>query len=81
METQEGVPARGAARGFLGDVLVEAIDVITGFAMDKAADFAASKVVEHFDSRVDQGIYTLTPERLPPLKGKTKGVFSATGDL
>jgi tetratricopeptide (TPR) repeat protein len=75
---EEGVPARGAARGFLGDVLVEAIDVITGLAVDKAADFAASKVVEHFDSRVDQGVYRLKPERLTPLKGEPNGAFAAS---
>ena len=54
----------GATRGFLGDVLVRAFHVITGFAEDKAADFVASKVVQAFDSQVDPGVYQLD-RRLP----------------
>ena len=43
--------ARAAERraAFSGDVFVRAIDVLTGIAEDKAADFVASKVVRAFD--------------------------------
>jgi tetratricopeptide (TPR) repeat protein len=68
---EEANPARGAARGFLGDVLVQAIDVVTGLVTDKAADFAASAVVNQFDARVDPGVYELNPERLTSLKGQS----------
>jgi tetratricopeptide (TPR) repeat protein len=76
---EEGIPARGATRGFLGDVLVQAIDVVTGLAVDKAADFVASKVVKRFDSRVDPdtGVYRLDAKRLIPLKGQSPGAFAA----
>src|SRR5215467_4209362 len=56
---EESTPARGATRGLLGDVAVRAMQVITGMAEDKAADFAASKVVTAFDSQVDAGVYGL----------------------
>jgi hypothetical protein len=68
---EEGVPVPGATRGFLGDVLVRAFHVVTGIAEDKAADFAASKVVQAFDSKVGAGVYRLD-RRLPEsFKGAT----------
>ncbi len=69
---EQASPARGATRGFLGDVLVRAVHVVTGFAEDKAADFAASKVVQRFDSQVDAGVYQLDPGRLTSLKGERR---------
>jgi hypothetical protein len=69
---EEGALVPGATRGFLGDVLVRAFHVLTGFAEDKATDFAASKVVQAFDSKVDPGVYQLD-RRLPEsFKGKTQ---------
>ena len=64
---EDAVPTRGATRGFLGDVLLEAIDVITGLAVDKAADFAASRVVDRFDSRVVEQVYKLNANELARL--------------
>ena len=61
---EEVAPTRGATRGFLGDVLVRAIQVITGIGEDKAADFVASKVVHAFDCQVDPGVYQLEPHKL-----------------
>ena len=61
---EDAVPTRGAMRGFLGDVLLEAIDIITGIAVDKAADFVASKVVDRFDSRVVEQVYKLRRRRV-----------------
>ena len=69
---EEGAPVPGATRGFLGDVLVRAFHVLTGFAEDKAADFVASKVVQAFDSKVDPGVYQL--DRILP------GVVQGTAD-
>ncbi len=70
---EQAMPTRGALRGFLGDVLVDGIDVVTDLVTDlitdKAADFAASKVVKGFDGRVAEGVYALNADRLSPLKG------------
>lgn len=65
---EEGVAVRGATRGFLGDVLLSAVDVITGLFKDPAADFAASKVVDLVDGQVVAGVYALKAEALSKLK-------------
>ena len=57
--SRKRAPVPGTTRGFLGDVQVRAVHVITGIAEDKAADFVASKVVQAFDSQVDPGVYKL----------------------
>ena len=68
---EQAAPTRGA--GFLGDVLLQAFEVITGFAKDsledKAADFVASQVVAKVDGQVDAGVYALQRESLAALKG------------
>src|SRR3954452_4669968 len=74
---EEGTPVPGATRGFLGDVLVRAFHVVTGFAEDKAADFVASKVVHAFDSKVDPGVYQLD-RRLPQsFKGRPQSSIAS----
>src|SRR6185369_5505087 len=69
---EQAAPTRGATRGFLGDVLLSAVEVITGLGEDQAADFAASKVVERVDAQVDEVVYVLDAETLPQLKGSGK---------
>jgi CHAT domain-containing protein len=64
---ESAAPTR--TRGFLGDVVLSAFEVLTGLAKDKAVDFAASQVVQHIDGQVDAGVYALRPESLQPLKG------------
>jgi tetratricopeptide (TPR) repeat protein/triacylglycerol esterase/lipase EstA (alpha/beta hydrolase family) len=77
---EDASATRGATRGFLGDVLVRAVETITGVAQDKAADFVASEVVKRFDSRVTAGVYKLGPDSLPALKGQqTAPVAAAAG--
>ena len=66
---EDAVPGRGASRGFLGDVVLAGVEVLTGFGKKKAADFAASGVVSLVDAQVDAGVYRLNPEDLPALKG------------
>ncbi|HUN93316.1 MAG TPA: CHAT domain-containing protein [Burkholderiaceae bacterium] len=61
--------ARGATRGLLGDVLVDAVQVITGAVEDAVADVAIDEVVRRVDAQVDPGVYALAPEVLPRLKG------------
>jgi CHAT domain-containing protein len=68
---EQAAPTRGA--GFLGDVLLQAFEVITGLGKgaleDTAADFVASQVVTHVDGQVDAGVYALKRESLAALKG------------
>jgi hypothetical protein len=61
------VATRGTTRGFLGDVMVKVIEVVTGKVADKVADFAASTMVKKFDAQVKEGVYRLSPDSLAPL--------------
>ena len=67
---EQSAAVRGKTRGFLGDVLLSAVQVITGAATGGAADFVAAKAVQHVDDQVTAGLYALSSESLPPLKGK-----------
>ena len=59
----------GATRGWLGQVLLGAVDVIKGLVVDKAVDIATAAVTRKLDGRVEAGVYALAPEALEPLKG------------
>ncbi len=60
---ESAAPVR--TRGFLGDVLLQAVEVVTGFG----ADIVVDKVKDRVDGQVETGIYALSPEQLAPLKG------------
>ncbi len=64
---EQAAPTR--SRGFLGDVLLQAFEVITGYVQEHAVDFVKSAVVAKVDGQVDAGVYTLRPETLTALKG------------
>lgn len=64
---EQAAPTR--SRGFLGNVLLQAFEVITGLGNDSAVDFVASKVVAKVDGQVDAGVYALQRESLAALKG------------
>ena len=64
---EQATPER--SRGFLGDVLLGVLEVITGIDTDNVADFAASKVVQKVDGQVQAGVYELSPDTLEALKG------------
>jgi CHAT domain-containing protein len=68
---EQGVATRGATRGFLGDVLLSGLHVVTDWVRDPAADLVASQVVQRVDGQVDAGVYALRPEAMAPLKGST----------
>ena len=70
----QGLEAGTPTRGLLGDVVLKALEVLTGFGKDQAADFAASQVVAKVDSQVEAGVYTLAPDSLPKLKGSGRRV-------
>jgi hypothetical protein len=63
-----GRPTR--SRGFLGDVLLGVLEVITGIDTDNVADFAASKVVQKVDGQVEAGVYELSPDTLDGAQGQ-----------
>ncbi|MEP6608105.1 MAG: CHAT domain-containing protein [Burkholderiaceae bacterium] len=74
---EQGAATRGTTRGFLGDVVLSAIDVVAGVAKDPSVDFITSKAVEHVDAQVIAGVYALAPESLPPLKGASAPLVQA----
>ena len=57
--------SRGSTRGFLGNVRVSAVQVLT----DVAADLTAEEIVRRVDDQVTPGVYALSPDALPNLKG------------
>lgn len=68
-----GLEPRGATRGRLGSVLVSAVEVITGIALEPAARLTARKVAQKLDDQVDPGVYALSAESLAaPLKGQAR---------
>lgn len=79
----EANATRGAARGWLGQAVLSAVDVITGLFKDPAADLAAALITHKVDGAVDEGVYQLKPEPLPAsLKdsGLKLSSVSATAD-
>lgn len=66
----EASATRGAARGWLGQAVLSAVDVITGLFKDPAADLATAAITHQVDGAVDEGVYQLSAEPLPAsLKG------------
>ena len=63
---EQAAPAR--TRGFLGDVVLSAVEILGGFARQEAVKFAASEVVKRVDAQVDAGVYALDPAELGSLK-------------
>ena len=64
---EQAAPTR--SRGFLGDVVLSAFEVITDLVTDKAVGWVADKVVAKVDGQVDAGVYELQAESLSALKG------------
>jgi CHAT domain-containing protein len=68
-----GLEQRGATRGRLGSVLLSAVEVITGIALEPAARLTARKIAQKLDDQVDPGVYALMAESLAaPLKGQPR---------
>jgi CHAT domain-containing protein/pimeloyl-ACP methyl ester carboxylesterase len=61
----ESVATRGATRGWMGQVVLSAIDIITGGAKDAAVSLAASAITKKLDGGVDAGVYELSADALP----------------
>ncbi|MBS0660347.1 MAG: CHAT domain-containing protein [Verrucomicrobia bacterium] len=73
-----GMVGRGGARGFLGRVLLRALQVVRVLFSPQAAagDFAASAIVKKFDGAVEEGLYRLNATRLETLKGADRAQFT-----
>lgn len=61
----EAAATRGATRGWMGQAVLSAVDVITGLFKDPAADLAAAAITRKVDGATDEGVYQLSPEALP----------------
>jgi CHAT domain-containing protein len=67
---EQAASVRGATRGRLGDVLLSAIDVVTGLLREPAAKFSAEKIGAMVDGQVEPGVYALRADAFEaPLKG------------
>lgn len=61
---------RGATRGWMGQAVLSAVDVVTGLFKDPAANLAAAAITHKVDGGVDEGVYRLNADALPAsLKG------------
>lgn len=64
---------RGATRGRLGDVLLSAVEVVTGLLLEPASRITAAKIAARVDDQVDAGLYALSAHSFAaPLKGSGK---------
>ena len=64
---------RGATRGRMGEVLLSAVEVVTGLLKEPAARLTAARIAARMDAQVDAGVYALRADAFPaPLKGSPK---------
>ena len=67
--------SRGATRGRLGDVLLSAIEVVTGLLLEPASRITAAKIAARVDDQVDAGLYALSAHSFATtLKGNAKPI-------
>ncbi len=60
--------APGKLTDWIGDVVLDAVEVVTGLFKDNAADLVAAAVTKKLDGQVDPGVYRLSPKPLGRLK-------------
>ena len=66
----ESGATRGATRGWLGQAVLSAFDVITGLLKDPAVSLATAAITRQVDGGVEAGVYELSADALPAsLKG------------
>jgi hypothetical protein len=64
---EEAAAGVGATRGVLGNVVLKAIDVVTGMAAEEVARLAVAAVAKRVDGQVKPGVYQLRPDVLSSL--------------
>ncbi|MDB5778075.1 MAG: hypothetical protein JWP93_440 [Polaromonas sp.] len=66
----ESTASRGRARGWLGQAVLSAFEVVTGLFKDQAASLASAAITKQVDGAVEAGVYELSADSLPEsLKG------------
>jgi tetratricopeptide (TPR) repeat protein len=65
----EAGATRGATRGWMGQVLLSAVDIVKGLVMDHGVDIVSAAATKKLDGRVEAGVYALSASALLPLKG------------
>ena len=66
----EAVATRGATRGWMGQAVLGAFEVVTGLFKDPAVSIVTAAATRKLDGAVDEGVYALRPDALPKsLKG------------
>ena len=69
--------SRGTTRGRLGDVLLSAVEVVTGLLLEPASRITAAKIAARVDSQVEAGLYPLSAQGFATvLKGNGKRLTS-----
>ena len=63
----ESAATRGATRGWLGQAVLSAFDVVTGLFKDPAVSLASAAITKKVDGAVDAGVYELSPDSLTKL--------------
>ena len=54
--------SRGTSRGRLGDVLLSAVEVVTGLLLEPASRITAAKIAARVDNQVEAGLYPLSAQ-------------------
>ena len=71
-----GLDAAAATRGrlldWLGEVWLDGVEIVTSLFKDKAAELVAAAVTKKLDGQVDSGVYALSTDTLPRLKGNVR---------
>ena len=66
----EAAATRGATRGWMGQAVLSAFEVVTGLFKDPAVSIVTALATQKLDGAVDEGIYALRADALPKsLKG------------
>jgi len=65
----QGLDDGSTTRGWLGQVVLSAFDIVKGLVLDHAVDIVSTLAVKKLDGKVEAGVYELSPTELPPLKG------------
>jgi CHAT domain-containing protein len=61
----EATATRGATRGWMGQALLSAFEVVTGVGKDTAVSLASAAVTKKIDGAVKAGVYELSADPLP----------------
>ena len=65
----EAASTRAATRGWLGEVALNAFDIVKGVFTEHGVSIASALVTRKVDGRVEAGVYELSSDELAPLKG------------